>query len=315
MRYLSVLLAGLVTAAAGGVTTIPSAQAQIPAAAGDPCAGLVEWPLYVAGEPAEAFAARLRTDRASVEEFVQSLGIDRGIDALYDLLLRIREAPAVVQDDVPEALQGIAGLSTTLLLTRLLPVEDEPLAPMILRGKIRDYTFIRDPESGQPGRGSGHLAVDICTDIDGFVPVGEDRREFFHWDLEVIEDGFIVNTRTEPTNPNVLSTYSEPFPGVSLVLPEMTWSPASPHSVWRRGLDHKLHSNSRWIQVRNVYHRKLADPDLVRLDDQHHFYESTAASCIDLFTAGPPPGSFGELAGNDYCLGRCAHPPIVNSGD
>ena len=67
--------------------------------------------------------------------------------------------------------------------------------------------------------------------------------------------------------------------------------------------------------VRNVYHRKLTEPNLVRIADTEWPYQVTPASCIDLFTQGPPPATFGELAANDYCLGRCAHPPIVNSGD
>ena len=315
MRWSRLFLAGLLGIAAGGVTTLVSTPAQGQVQAGDPCAGLVQWPLYVAGEPADVFVARLRTEGAEVEAFVRSLGIDSELDSLYALLLRINEAPGVVQDDVPEALQGIAGFTTGLVLTSLLSPEDEPSPPLVIRGKIRDYTFVRDPASGLPGKGSGHLSVDICTDIDGFVPVGVDRREFFHWDLEVVEDGFIVNTRTEPSDPDVISTYMEPFGGISLVLPEMTWSPASPHSVWRRGLDHKLHSRGQWIRVTDVYHRKLVDPDLVRLDDNDRLCQVTDASCIDLFTAGPPPGTFGELTNNDYCLGRCAHPPIVNSGD
>ncbi len=335
MRCSSCFVAALLCAAASG---------SVAAHPGDPCDGLVHWPLYVAGMPADPLASYLRDNPELAEAFIKNspdqrytipagalrsgdqqlplearelggLGIELDIGDLADLLARINEDPRAVQDNVPEQLRGIAGLTTTLFLQKLLPLDGEPVADKIFMGKIRDYTYVRDPASADPGKGRGHLSVDTCTDIDGFVPVGEDRREFFHWDLEVIEDGFVVNKRTEPSDPSDMATYEAPFPGIDLVLPEMTWSPADPRSVWRRGLDHKLHSSSTWLVVRNVYHRKLVDPLLVRLPDGNPLYGVTEASCIDLFTQGPPPGTFAELAGNDYCLGRCAHPPIVNSGD
>jgi hypothetical protein len=99
------------------------------------------------------------------------------------------------------------------------------------------------------------------------------------------------------------------------VLPAFSRDPADPRSVWRRGLTHKLHSMGTRIKIDNIYHRKLSEPNLERLPNGHGWYVSTGASCLDLFTQGRPPATFGELTAHDYCLGRCMHPPIVNSGD
>jgi len=45
-----------------------------------------------------------------------------------------------------------------------------------------------------------------------------------------------------------------------------------------------------------------------------HLYMSTPESCVDLFTEGPPPATFGELVDTGYWLGRCEHPNIGNTG-
>jgi len=304
-----VLLGGLLFSAA--LELARPVQAHV----ADPCDGLREWGLFVEGEPADDFVARLREDKGAAEAFIRNpepegLGIDLDLAALEDLLRRMDAAPQVVYDNVPVALQGPGGLSTTLLLQKLLPLdEDEPIADKVLYGKIRDYIF-------DENTGSGHLSVDMCTDRNEFVPLGEDRREYYHWDVEIFDGGFQVEPRVDPPQVSNPDAYGDPFPGLpDLVLPAAAVDPANPKSIWRRGLDHKLHAKGKVIEVRHIYHRKLSDPDLVRLDDEHNLYPSTDASCVDLFTPGFPPATIGELAGNDYCLGRCAHPGIVNSGD
>lgn len=321
----------------------------------DPCADLVTWPLYVSGEPAEAAAARMRANPGEAEEFIYSrpplgLGFDgdvHGIDLLTGMLRLLHEdsrafAAAVVEEPadevtpdqqqqlqqqpvvrrlagdaipnelrgvvVPEQLLGIAGFSTALFLQKVLPLGGDPIADKIFMGKIRDYIF--DDETK-----SGHLSVDSCTDVIGFVPLGEDRREYFHWDIEIVENGYVVNQRKVPTDTADPNTYGAPFQMVDVVLPAFSSDPADPRSIWRRGLDHKLHSAGPWMRITNIYYRKLSEPTLGRFPDEHPWYGEITGSCIDLFTAGYPPGTFGELTANDYCLGRCEFPPIVNSGD
>jgi hypothetical protein len=335
------------TATAGGcliafsLATTDVAQAH----PGDPCDGLVQWPLYVTGLPAEPLAEFLRADpdraRAFVrggeravtvpldaeglpteplpqaqqqvpvtERVIDGLGIQLDETELVALLQRLHEEPLGVYGDVPVQLQGIAGLTTVLFLQKVYPPDaEEPIANKVISGRIRDYIFVE-------ATGRGHLAVDTCIDVLDFVPVGEDRREFLHWDIDIAPGGFSAGVRKEPDDPDSLADYAAPFPGISLALPAFTVDPTDPRSVSRRGLDHKLHARGETaIDVTDIHYRRLADPELERFDDSHPWYESTPASCVDLFTEGPPPGTFGELVSADYCLGRCEQPMIVNSGD
>ncbi len=312
---------------------------------GDPCDGLPQWPLYVTGLPAEPLAEFLRANpelaRAFVhgkeravtipldalalpdpqpplaqqqvavpERIIDGLGIDLDEDVLVPILQRLHEEPLGVYDEVPEQLRGIAGLTTVLFLQKVYPLDaEEPIANKVISGRIRDYIFVE-------ATGHGHLAVDTCIDVLEFVQVGEDRREFIHWDIEIAPGGFAAAPRKEPEDPTDIADYAAPFPGIDLALPAFTVDPTDPRSLWRRGLDHKLHARGETaIDVTDIHYRRLADPELERFDDSHPWYQSTPASCVDLFTEGPPPGTFGELMSADYCLGRCAHPMIVNSGE
>lgn len=262
----------------------------------DPCEGLQEWTLVANGEPADELVERLRGN----EQFFianaspEGLGIDLDIDDLRELLREIDRDPTRVLDtDVPDAMRGIGGFSTTLFLKKLILGVHQTVY-----GKIRDYIFVDRTKSG-------HLSVDMCID----------RSEFYHWDIEIANGGFGVHLRKgDPDDPNDPYYPDNPFPNVDLDLPEGATDPDEPTSIWVRGLDHKLHARGKSIEVRHIYHRSLSDPDLTRLDDNHHLYMSTEASCVDLFTQGRPPATFGELTDSDYCLGRCEHPAIVNTG-
>jgi len=308
----------------------------------NPCEGMAEWALFVDSKrgpeiemvPADDFVESLRDDEA-IRDFIQSeppdgLGITLGalrevfpplppqdledlIPALTALLRRIDNQPESLEQNLPIALQGIGGLSTTLLLTKLLGIADK-----VVYGKIRDYIFLENP--GKVG--SGHISVDVCIDRREFVPLGQDWRQFFHWDVEIPPDIFKYVERTPPRDPFDPNTYNDPFPGFSL--PKEAVDPANPRSTWRRGLDHKLHAENPSpegpsILVRHIYYRGVGTPDLIRLPDappdkRDSRYNSTKESCIDLFTAGPPPATFGELVENAYCLGRCEQPAIFNTG-
>jgi hypothetical protein len=264
--------------------------------AGDACKGLQEWGLFVNGESADDFVDRLRRDDDREEIFLHNpppdgLGIEGTTDALDQRLRQIDREPTSVIPNVPQALQGISGFITTLVLKKLR-LQVHP----VLSGKIRDYIFDERTKSG-------HLSVDVCID----------RNQFFHWDIEVLDGEYRIHQRISknPQNPNYPD---HPFPNVDLTLPAAATDPNDPNSVWVRNLDHKLHAMGNRIQVRHIYHRGPTAPDLMRLDSRHHLYTSTRESCIDLFTEGYPPATVGELKQKDFCLGRCAHPAIVNTG-
>jgi hypothetical protein len=296
----------------------------------NPCEGLPEWSLFVGlpaqeGEPievvpADEFVDSIREDRPAIERFIKSLGIDLGIQTLIERLQEIDdwrerliegEPPPEAPKEVPSALRGIGGFSTTLLLKKLLGIPHAHgqglLADPVVYGKIRDYIFLKESNSG-------HMSVDVCIDQRMFVPLGEDRREFFHWDIEIPSGIYKVWERKDPGNISNPTSYNEPFPGLNFSLPKEAVDPANPRSIWRRGLDHKLHAEGVDIEVRDIYYRTSNDPNLKRLPDGDPGYQSTVESCIDLFTQGSPPATFGELVENAYCLGRCGHPPIFNTG-
>ncbi len=265
--------------------------------------GLKPVGLYVEGQSVNNFVTETRK-AGTTAEFVTSLGIDLDVDELAGLLTQINKDPATPYP-VPAALQGPAGFATIQLLQRLIFVDEggnpvaeggTPIAEKVLYGKIRDYIYIQ-------ATGHGHISVDTCTDdrLTG-------QRELYHWDVEVRGEGFTVTQRNDADPQN-------PFPG--LTLPDGALDPNNSHSIWVRGLDHKLGARGTAIRVHNVYHRSLSvsDTPLERLDDMHQLYEIDDDSCIDLFTRGRPPATVGELVGNDYCLGRCASPAIYNSGE
>lgn len=262
----------------------------------DPCAGLPNWSLLVALDPGErplssaALIDRFDGREAAADQVLERLQIDLPRADLVALLERIDEDPTLtdIPDPLRPSLEGVSGLSTMLLLTDLLLGK-----PQKMTGKIRDYVYL-------DGSKSGHLAVEVCIN----------NARFYHWDVVVGEGEFTAHPRSEDEQ----DYPDNPFPDVDLALPAMAVDPDNPLSIWARNLTHKLHARGPGIRVENVYYRDLADPDLVRLDDSHPFYTSTEESCVDLFTPGYPPATVGELIGNDYCLGRCGHPAIINTG-
>jgi hypothetical protein len=300
-------LAMLTLSAGPGLVTSALAQAA------DPCAGLPPLGLFVEGQPADEFVAELRANPEDAEAFIRNapprgLGIAASPEALTESLQQF-EQDARQLLDLPGALQGIGGLATLVLLQKLLPLDEAqpPVADKVVYGKIRDYVFLGE-------EAAWHLSVDVCFDEQGFVPLGEDRREFYHWDVEIAAGASSVTPRTDPSDPADPDAYGDPFPGLDFEFPAAAIDPADPGSLWRRGLDHKLGATGTGITVRNVYYRRLSEPDLTRLDDGHPFYTSTEASCVDLFTEGFPPATFGQLVDAGYCLGRCEHPAIFNTG-
>jgi hypothetical protein len=304
-------------AALGGLLYFAGLELARPAQAHDPdpCDGLRELGLFVYGEPVDEYIARIggiREGARAVDTLIGQLEITAGRERLTQILIQLDDDPQAEIDNLPEALEGIAGFITTSLLKKLLPrtpeSPDVPIADEVVYGRIRDHTFVRTTMSG-------HLSVDICTDRKEFVPIGgADLRKFFHWDIEIPIGVYSVSTRVGPSDPSDPGEYNNPFPSVNLALPAQAVDPSDPRSIWRRGLDHKLHAEGERITVRSVYYRKLSEPDLVLISNRK-FYEPRVESCVDLFTVGYPPATFGELAGNDYCLGRCAFPAIYNSGD
>jgi len=254
----------------------------------------------------DALGRSLAGDGATVT-LLRLLGFDArgGLSTADEILVATRsilqsmsEDPARSVEDVPLPLQGIAGQSTALFLN-LVFANDTDLAkdPIVLYGKIRDFIYLKQD-------GSGHLAVDTCIEnsINGKV-------DFFHWDVEVLPGGF-THGPIKKVSKDALQAQADaegPFP---------------PGSTQARILDGSLNfelaAKGFVIVVNDIYYRDLTQPTvapLQRIPGFDHRYRTTATSCIDLFTQNETPETVGELVQYDYCLGRCGHPAIVNSGE
>lgn len=302
----------------GGLASLVPMTAD--ARSNDPCAGLKKWSLYVdasrsqakregeeetGAELAEDFARRLRElGDDAVNDFIMAeppaglgINLDRGSaaensEALRTLIQEMADDPleTAFSEKVPEELQGFEGLSTRLLLKMLLLGEVE-----YLYGKIRSYVYLDEQKAGL-------MNVDMCLD----------RKAFLHWDIMVTNGGYDVFERSK----DIGDFPHNPFPDLDMELPNKSTNPADSRSVWARDLDHKLHAQGKTgIEIRNIYYLESSTSELKRLDDDHRLYKVDNNSCIDLFTQGYPPATYGQLTDNDYCLGRCKHPAIINSGD
>ena len=186
-------------------------------------------------------------------------------------------------------------------------------------GKIRDYLFIADPNDKR--KGSGHLSVEMLFEVDR-----DEMQEslFFHWDISV--RNYTVHVRDDSRFPDF------PFPelqgkpneanelteSAKVVFPKSSTDPGNPISVWARGLNHKLFAEGGKddegkdnFTIDNIYRSRNGGP-LERLDDRHEWYQTPEGSCVDLMFKGYPPAA-GLPPQTNYCLGRCAHPRIVNT--
>jgi hypothetical protein len=248
-----------------------------------------DFPLAIAGQTVEEFLAN-RDQAEEVLNRALELDVVGQRTQVIDLLERIDRGIAT-QEEVPDALSGIGGFSTLLAVRAYLFNEAHRV-----QGKIRDYVYVDNDKSG-------HLAVDVRTEFfasakdrdSGELPI---RTELLHWDIDV-EGVYKIHPRG--------FDFLDPFPQVALALPGNAIA-----GIWARDLKYKLHARGIGIKVRHVY-RKIDDDPIARLPSTDPRYASTDASCIDLlFHPYPPETELPPQIG--YCLGRCDHPAIINTG-
>ncbi|MEM7024486.1 MAG: hypothetical protein AAF637_18190 [Pseudomonadota bacterium] len=224
--------------------------------------------------------------------------------------------------DVHPSLRGIAGLSVAQLLEAYLASQASTFLKTRVRGKIRDYLFDKDEAITDRQQGAGHLSVETWVDYfdseASFAAETPDRTERYHWDIDVVRrivdeqetQGFIVVERddTQPTNP---------FPGTIEDLPQPMLDrifKGEPDAVPPKPpLLNKLWAEGKDIVIRSVY-RIQDDFTVELLPDTDPQYASTDASCIDMMWAADVPAVFTASSHPpNYCLGRCAHPLVVNT--
>jgi hypothetical protein len=182
------------------------------------------------------------------------------------------------------ALSGIAGFSVVQYLRAYVTGE-----PQRVRGKIRQYYF-NDDEKG------GYLEVDTVVEtLQGGSVVDTDT---YFWAIAIRPETYRVVDREDPPT-------TDPFPD-TVDFSDEAVDPSNPDSIWGRNLDQKLFGEGTGIVV--VAIRKNGD----LLPTTHYLYDSSEDSCIDLLFWGYPPKT--ELPKQRYyCLGRCAHPQVVNT--
>jgi hypothetical protein len=248
-----------------------------------------DFPLSIDGRTVEEFLAN-RAQAGEVLNGLLEMNVVDQRDQAIDLLERIDQNLAT-QQEVPVALRGIGGFGTLLAARAYFFNEAHRV-----QGRIRDYIYVEDGQSG-------HLAVDVRTEFFSSVKDRDsgkppNKTELLHWDIDVAGIYQIHQRGTDFLNP---------FPQVALDLPGYAI-----FGIWARDLKYKLHAKGTGITVRHVYRKIDGDP-IVLLPSTDPRYDSTDASCIDLlFNPYPPEIELPPQIG--YCLGRCDHPAIVNTG-
>jgi hypothetical protein len=174
-------------------------------------------------------------------------------------------------------------------------------------GQITDYEFT---ETGTTDMGSGKLEVTTYITWRVVTPGSGNpapKTEAYKWKILVINDGFKVATHSGDDD--------NPFPGTGL-----TFSEEMTDRIKSLGFTRKLWAKGDKIIIDEIRHKRWnsaafsspldsSDPKYARL------FEIDSESCIDMLFVGDPPATFAGLQGPPtYCLGRCANPPIINTG-
>lgn len=288
-QWINALLVFVTTCGLSSCAQIQREEAPAAMAEAEPEADFQEWVLVVKGVPIQRLVEDPEELRKAVVELVGT--DDRGQISEWVSAVRSRAGNA---EGVHANLTGLAGFSAVQLLEAYLASFTELDAQRKVSGKIVDYIF-DDAEK------AGHLAVNTKVEYfdtsESYASQVPDRVKRYHWDIEVTDGTYQVIPHSGNRN--------DPFPGtLALVEPTLT-------AVEDRGLDHKLWAKGTGIVVRHVY-EVFSDGSITRLPDTHPFYPSTAASCIDMMFAGPPPAIYLPPQ-PAYCLGRCDHPEVVNT--
>ena len=248
---------------------------------------------------------------------------------------RLRGVVCQAQDgagaSLPPSLQGLAGCLAVIYLRaylgRLADENDQlkfeggkvvPTKPeyrIKVSGKITDYLYVSAPAPATASvppvvaGGQGHLSVNMVYQEfdteDEFIACNPTASELQHWDIEF--KSCEVHRRDDARLPD------DPYPAIELDFPPHSLDPDDGRSIWCRCLDHKLYAEGEAIEVRSVYRQRSGETALELLPSEHACYQSSKDSCIDLMFKGFPPATTLPPQ-KEYCLGRCPHPPIVNTG-
>ncbi len=250
----------------------------------------------------------------------------------FDQILALLRDPDTKRDQVPKGFRGLQGLSWMQAVWI-----KEFGGRARLKGRLIDYAYDRVNRSGW---------LTFATRIDWYETrnaVGDEvdpqfrstSRDYFRWFIEILPDGFEIIKRIDimpaveggadrPVNPQLGAIGTQPFPGMQL--DTLAIDPADSRSVWQRGLTHKLLARGGNFIIRGVFHKQGNDGPLLRLPEEHPFYDrrtrdlkgeivgETPARCLDIMFRGEPPEShLPEQLG--WCFGMCTknNIAVINS--
>lgn len=200
---------------------------------------------------------------------------------LRDLVRRLNGGSGF-EGFVPDNLKGIGGIQALWTLDYLLC--SDAISDLNVVGKIDKWIY--DDE-----RSSGYIYWSAKrTDCSGV-----DRRYEFH----IAVDGSYVK------HPNEAEGYFDLlFPDLKMEIP---YDERKRIRKQKRHFDYKLHAEGSSVIVLSSF----IDGNLVA--SSNPIYISTKDTCIDVLFREDPPST--QLPVQEwYCMGRCNHPPLINTG-
>lgn len=172
-------------------------------------------------------------------------------------------------------------------------------------GEIQDYEY-------NAGQNSGRLEV-ITHVTTTPVPNNRPGRTIprttsYLWTIEVVNNGG-GGFRAYQHNGNP----SDPFPGTMPFTAEML------ALIQARGYQWKLWASGTDIKIVDVQIKRGASQQFTTLSNMPKYtrlFNEISDNCIDMMFIAQPPATLPDhLDPPFYCLGRCANPLIVNTGD
>lgn len=293
----------------------------------------------------------LKTILALVEadrDFGEAIGVDKytEVDAAFAAgiikLVRRINSNEESAENFPRIMRGVGGHVTLCFLQAYLGryvdregklvLENGVVIPVNskfsvrITGKIREYCF--KPHNPYGDVGNAHLVVDVTHQTFQEMRAPKDpppfRTEEYRWTIQLCNarvlqrsEGAYYHEFPFPSlqgNPDVSPGGDRmPTSPVKVIFPAEATNPSNNNGIWKRGLDHKIYAEGPDQIIVKEITRSDNGGTPSPLPDTHPWYEVTLESCVDLMFKDYPPSS--ELPEQrEYCLGRCAHPVIVNSG-
>ena len=270
-----------------------SEQAQMAAQDRRDCSDSITAGVEVSTSPAVAMFIKLRgkdarevlANGAELETEIDTVG-GRGRN-LYQKIYSVQRGPKT---------QGFAGISTEIFVEAAKATTDQRdyVGPvdLTMSGKIIAYYYNEATEEG---------CLKVVTTAD-WRRGSEVGSLTYRWTVFVAPGGFKVNRRISPPDPNdVFGTGADTI-AIPASLADMHMFQSK---LWAKGLT---------IHVEKV-ERLLPNGNWHVLGSGHPLYQVTDESCIDMmFQATTPPATLPPgTTPPFYCLGRCDHPPLINT--